>query len=553
MKTASLVVWLYLVSAASPSLAQVTRIVDDDAQGSATNCDDTTTAFATVGAAVAAAGSGDTVLVCPGTYVENINFSGKAIAVRSVAGSMLTTLDGNAADSVVTFASGEGPASVLEGFTIRNGRSDFNTPGFGNGGGIRISNASPRIYANAIVGNRGCAGVGISVGFGSPVIEGNTIAENVQVGCTGGTGGGGIGVLGVSTAVIRHNIIRDNTLTGAGGGGISLFAAGTPTIELNIISGNSVSGISPCAQGGGIWMGNTSDATIVGNLIVGNHAGCGGGIYWLVPSGARGPLLVNNTLADNDSPTGSEILADGFDANAVLINNIIAARAGQTAVFCGDFNDSNPPQFRFNNVFSVSGTAYGGICTDQAGQNGNISADPQFVNPAAADYHLLQSSPSIDVGDNDAPALPATDLDGDSRVLDGDSDGLLVVDMGADELAATRGPTVVVLDIKPGAIPNNINVRSNGVIPVAILTTDAFDATTVDPLSVRFGPQGAMETHRRGHFEDVNGDNRLDLVLHFTTLKTGIKCGDASALLTGMTVDGLMIEGADSIVTVGCR
>jgi uncharacterized protein DUF1565 len=227
MKTASLVVWVYLVSAASPGLAQVTRIVDDDAQGSAMNCDDTTTAFATVGAAVAAAGSGDTVLVCPGTYVENINFSGKAIAVRSVAGSMLTTLDGNAADSVVTFASGEGPASVLEGFTIRNGRSGFDTPGFGNGGGIRISNASPRIYANAVVGNRGCAGVGISVGFGSPVIEGNTIAENVQVGCTGGTGGGGIGILGVSTAVIRNNIIRDNTLTGADGGGISLFAAGS--------------------------------------------------------------------------------------------------------------------------------------------------------------------------------------------------------------------------------------------------------------------------------------------------------------------------------------
>ena len=121
--------------------------------------------------AVAAASSGDTVLVCPGTYVENINFSGKAIVVRSVAGPAVTNLDGNAADSVVTFASGEGPTSVLEGFTIRNGRSGFDTPGFGDGGGIRITNASPVVHGNAIVNNWACAGVGISVRFGSPVID----------------------------------------------------------------------------------------------------------------------------------------------------------------------------------------------------------------------------------------------------------------------------------------------------------------------------------------------------------------------------------------------
>jgi hypothetical protein len=55
----------------------------------------------------------------------------------------MTVLDGNAADSVVTFASAERPASVLEGFTIRNGRSGFDTPGFGEGGRIRMVNASP--------------------------------------------------------------------------------------------------------------------------------------------------------------------------------------------------------------------------------------------------------------------------------------------------------------------------------------------------------------------------------------------------------------------------
>jgi Right handed beta helix region len=552
MKTVPLMVVIYLVLAPSRSFAQVTLIVDDDGRGTAATCEDPTPAFATVSSAIATATSGDTVLVCPGTYVENINFSGKAILVRSVGGASVTILDGNAADSVVTFASSEGSTSILEGFTIRNGRSGFDTSGFGDGGGIRIANASPTIHGNEIVSNRACSGAGISIRFGSPVIEGNTIAHNVQAGCTGGTGGGGIGIVGSSTAVIRRNIIRANSLIGANGGGISLFAAGSSTIELNVIADNCVS-ISACAQGGGIWIVNQSEATIAGNLIVRNQAGFGGGIYWLVPSGGRGPLLVNNTLADNDSPAGSGILADGFDAGAVLVNNIIVAPAGQTAVFCGDFNDLNPPQFMFNNVFSLSGAPYGGICPDKTGVNGNISADPLFVDPAGADYHLLQGSPTIDVGVNGAAALPGADLDGDSRVLDGDGDGLSVVDMGSDERAVAGEPITVVLDIKPGSLPNSVNPRSNGVVPVAIVTTDTFDAATVDPLSVLFGPHGAREAHGRGHLEDVNGDNRRDLVLHFRIRETGIQCQDTSASFTGTTVAGAAIEGADSILTVACK
>jgi nitrous oxidase accessory protein NosD len=433
---------MYLVLGASASFAQAIRVVDDDAQGSAANCGDPVPAFPAVGAAIAAAGPGDTVVVCPGTYFENINFSGKAISVRSVGGPDVTILDGNAADSVVTFASGEGPTSVIEGFTIRNGRSGFDTSGFGNGGGVRIEDASPGVYGNTIVNNRACTGAGIYVSFGSPVIEGNTIAANVQSGCSGGTGGGGIRIGGSSAAVIRRNVIRHNVMTSADGGGIALFAAGSPLIELNVISDNRASGILPCAEGGGISIVNHSDARIAGNLIVRNHAGCGGGLYWLVPSGARGPLVVNNTLADNDSPAGSGIFADGFDRDAVLINNIIAAPTGQTAVYCGDFNDRNPPQFRFNNVLSLSGLAYGGACADQTGINGNISAAPVFVNAAGGDYHLLHLSPGVDMGENVNGMLPAIDLDGDARILDGNGDGIATADIGADELAAPDRPTL---------------------------------------------------------------------------------------------------------------
>lgn len=110
----------------------------------------------------------------------------------------------------------------------------------------------------------------------------------------------------------------------------------------------------------------------------------------------------------------------------------------------------------------------------------------------------------------------------------------------------------VSIDIKPGSDPNSINPDSEQVISIAILTTDDFDATTIDPLSVEFGPNAAMESHGKGHVEDVDEDGDLDLVLHFRTQETGITCGDTEAGLTGETFDGQAIQGFDSINTVGC-
>ena len=85
---------------------------------------------------------------------------------------------------------------------------------------------------------------------------------------------------------------------------------------------------------------------------------------------------------------------------------------------------------------------------------------------------------------------------------------------------------------------------------MAILSTDTFDATTVDPLSVRFGPTAASEAHNKGHVEDANGDGKLDMVLHFQTQETGIAGGDTQACLIGKTTSGLDIQGCDSISIV---
>lgn len=109
----------------------------------------------------------------------------------------------------------------------------------------------------------------------------------------------------------------------------------------------------------------------------------------------------------------------------------------------------------------------------------------------------------------------------------------------------------VAIDVKPGSFPNSINPRSRGRIPVAVLTTDSFDAASVDPESVVFGPAAASPAKAR--LDDADGDGDLDLILHFRTQETGIACGDTAAALMGLTYDGQEIEGTDSVKTVGCR
>jgi len=110
---------------------------------------------------------------------------------------------------------------------------------------------------------------------------------------------------------------------------------------------------------------------------------------------------------------------------------------------------------------------------------------------------------------------------------------------------------VTPIDIKPGEASNSINPRSQGVVPVAILSTQTFNASSIDPNTVRFGATGREASPLRFSLEDVNGDGTVDMVLHFKTQQTAIACGQTSATLTGITFDGLNIQGSDRIATVG--
>jgi hypothetical protein len=115
----------------------------------------------------------------------------------------------------------------------------------------------------------------------------------------------------------------------------------------------------------------------------------------------------------------------------------------------------------------------------------------------------------------------------------------------------TSMPREISIDIRPGEFPNNVNPKSDGLLPVAILTTNDFDATSVDPVTVQFGPGGARAS--KYQLEDVDDDNDVDLLLRFRVLETGIHCGDTTVGLVGNTISGQPLTGNDSIRTVGCN
>jgi len=128
---------------------------------------------------------------------------------------------------------------------------------------------------------------------------------------------------------------------------------------------------------------------------------------------------------------------------------------------------------------------------------------------------------------------------------------LAAIMIGATVAPSYAGDTISELvDIKPGSDPNSINPQSRGVIPVAILSNENFDASSVDVTTLAFGPAGAAPLHPNAlHLEDVNDDGLTDLVTHYRTTETGIAAGDTEACITGETLDGIPIEGCDDIIT----
>lgn len=125
------------------------------------------------------------------------------------------------------------------------------------------------------------------------------------------------------------------------------------------------------------------------------------------------------------------------------------------------------------------------------------------------------------------------------------------------EVIGSSGPIEVEIDIKPGSSPNPINPGSKGLIPVAILTTDEFDAADVDPGTVTLAGANVAARGKgkklMARLEDVDGDGDFDLMLQVDTQSEGAVWTNGEVILTGKTYEELGaedVQGSDYVVIV---
>ena len=304
-----------------------------DVQGSGT----LESPLANIQTAINATTNGDTVSVAAGTYVENINFSGKNIVVQGE-DRETTIIDGNQSGSVVVFDSGEDSTAIISGFTITNGYASF-------GAGINLNNSNPILR--------------------DLIVMGNTVYQDNSC-------GGGINCLGASP-LIENVIIMENSSNSNGGG----FCSWT---DSNPILSNVVIKYNNAEFGGGISCNNSYPVFQHVEISNNDATDRGGG---LLAWGECYPVLTNVTITNNISDDRGGGLYIHANSESIVKNSILYSNSAP---------DGN--QIFYYGLIDIS---YSDIQGGWEGE-GNIDIDPMFVDAANGDYHLLDWSPCIGAG-----------------------------------------------------------------------------------------------------------------------------------------------------------
>jgi len=323
--------------------------------------------------------SGDSLLIQPREYTDHFKFLDKDILILGVDGAELTTLVGKGRnESTVIINSGR-----LVGLTISGGRA------YEGGGGIAATGTA--IIQNCIVSFNRAMMDPTKKSYPYPMAVGGGIwaTDFVQIiDCrisnnNSALGGGGVGLAGNATLI--GSIITDN-FDNIMGGGIFVYT-GPVTIRNNIIKRN----VASRGRGGGIGYYEGQHELI--NCIIANNVGTygGGGIFTYdnVSLSITNCVLYGNSSWSYNGNGG----ATNADGSKIFLNSIVWGNTGSV---------DKKRLIRISKYCVIEG-----ISPYEA--NGNIDSNPQFVNPAAGNFHLKSNSPCVDAGD---PGIAYNDDDG---------------------------------------------------------------------------------------------------------------------------------------------